>query len=253
MKIIGIIQARMGSSRLPGKVLADVSGLPMLARIIGRVSATPDLKDIVLATTTSPEDDDLADWVIANFVKVACFRGNENDVLDRFYQCAKLHHADLIVRITADDPLKDAEIIQKAIDYFYHEPLLDYCSNTIRPTYPEGLDIEVFKYSALERAWIEARLPSEREHVTPYIWKNTNMFNVRNFEYKRDLSNWRWTVDKPADLLLMDKIHQHFIDEPLVNFEKIIKYLDANLELIKLNDETIRNEGYIKSISGENL
>lgn len=253
MKIIAIIQARIGSTRLPGKVLADIAGVPMLARIIARVKATPDIDEIVLATTTSSEDDKLADWINSNSEKCLCFRGEENDVLDRFYQCAKLHQADLIVRVTADDPLKDAKVIQRAIDYFYREPLLDYCSNTMTPTYPEGLDIEVFKYSALERAWLEAKLPSEREHVTPYIWKNPNIFNLRNFEYKKDLSAWRWTVDKPVDLILMDKIHQHFINDPLVGFEEIIQYLEKNPELIKINNGIIRNEGYLISTNGENV
>jgi spore coat polysaccharide biosynthesis protein SpsF len=241
----------MGSTRLPDKVLADISGLPMLARIIERVSVTPDINEIVLATTTSPKDDRLIDWMNANFVHVTCFRGDESDVLDRFYKCAKLHRADLIVRITADDPLKDATIIQKAINYFFLDPTLDYCSNTIRPTYPEGLDVEVFKSSALEKAWLKAQLPSEREHVTPYIWKNVSLFKVQNFEYERDLSAWRWTVDRPVDLLFMDVIHKNFVGDLLVNFEKVIQYLDANPELIKINDEIIRNEGYLKAINGE--
>lgn len=251
MKVVAILQARMGSTRLPGKVLANLGGSPMLARVISRVLEAPDIDELVLATTTSLDDDELVNWMSASFGGGSYFRGNEEDVLDRFYQCAKLHHADLVVRITADDPLKDATIIQKAINYFYLDPLLDYCSNTINPTYPEGLDIEVFKYSALETAWLQARLPSEREHVTPYIWKNFSIFKVKNFKYTRDLSAWRWTVDKPADLILMNKIYENFHDNPLVNFEEVIQFLDANPDLIRINDGTMRNEGYLKSINGE--
>ncbi len=252
MNIVAIVQARMGSSRLPGKVLTEIAGVPMLARIIQRISATPDIDKIVVATTIAEEDDTLADWITEQGVAF-CFRGSENDVLDRFYQCAKLHNADLIVRVTADDPLKDPTIIQKAIDFFLFDPSLDYCSNTIKPTYPEGLDIEVFKYAAIERAWRDALLPSEREHVTPYIWKNINLFNILNFEYKRNLSSWRWTVDKPDDLKFINKILHHFKDDPLVNFEDVIQYLETNPDIIKINEGTVRNEGYIKSIREEIL
>lgn len=253
MKIVAIIQARMGSTRLPGKVLADISGSPMLKRIIERISVTPHIDQIVLATTTSQEDNSLAEWIANNFPQVECFRGDQFDVLDRFYQCAKLYNGKLIIRVTADDPLKDAAIIHRAIEYFFLNPTLDYCSNTIKPTYPEGLDIEVFKYSALERAWRESRLPSEREHVTPYIWKNSHLFNIQNFEYTRDLSKWRWTVDKPVDLIFINIIYQQFIEDPLVNFEKIIKYLDTNPEVSIINNGTVRNEGYLKSTNGEKI
>jgi spore coat polysaccharide biosynthesis protein SpsF len=251
MKIVAIIQARMKSTRLPGKVLEDIAGLPMIKRIITRVSTTPDIAKVIIATTTEPEDDILADWVASNYGKNACFRGSEHDVLDRYYRCANLFNADFIVRITADDPLKDSSIIQRAINYLYADPSLDYISNTIVPTYPEGLDVEVFKFAALERAWQEARLPSEREHVTPYIWKNKSLFNVKNFEYVRDLSSWRWTVDKPDDLYFINKLHELTIGDSLVHFEEIINYLDANPDLLKINSMTIRNEGYLKSINEE--
>ena len=253
MKIVAIIQARMSSTRLPGKVLSDIAGLPMLARIISRISTTPDIHEIVIATTKAPEDDILVDWICTNYEKQKYFRGNEHDVLDRFYQCAKFNGADIVVRITADDPLKDAGIIQKAINFFYADPSLDYCSNTIKPSYPEGLDIEVFRYTALELAWKSAILPSEREHVTPYIWKNTSIFNVKNFEYERDLSEWRLTIDKPIDLIIMNKILMNFVNDPLVKFEQIIEYLDKNPTLLEINSGTIRNEGYFKSMNDEKI
>jgi spore coat polysaccharide biosynthesis protein SpsF len=252
MKTIAIIQARMASTRLPGKVLSDIAGEPMLARIIQRVSATPAIDQIMVATTTTPEDDILANWV-TEVAALTCFRGEENDVLDRFYQCAMCHQGDLIVRVTADDPLKDPMIIQKAINFFDVIPSLDYCSNTVRPTYPEGLDIEVFSYSALERAWRESTLPSEREHVTPYIWKNASRFNVINFEHSRNLSDWRWTVDKPNDLEFMNRIFEHFRGQPLVSFQEVIEHIEMNPALFSINAGTIRNEGYLKSITGEAL
>jgi spore coat polysaccharide biosynthesis protein SpsF len=239
MKTVAIIQARMGSTRLPGKVLADIAGKPMLAWLIQRVSETPAINQIIVATTDAAVDDKLADWV-GRVAGLACFRGSEYDVLDRYYQCAKIYHADLIVRITADDPLKDSTVIQKAINFFAEIPYLDYCSNTIKPTYPEGLDIEIFRFSSLEKAWRESVLPSEREHVTPYIWKNSSIFNIKNFEYHRDLSGWRWTVDKPNDLEFMKRIFQYFKNTPLVNFEDVIRYVEANPCLTEINVGTIR-------------
>jgi spore coat polysaccharide biosynthesis protein SpsF len=250
VKTLAIIQARMASTRLRGKVLADVAGKPLLAWLIQRIAATPAIDQIVVATTDTADDDVLAKWV-NGVAGLECFRGSEHDVLDRFFQCAKRYQGNLVVRVTADDPLKDPTIIQKAIDYFRAEPSLDYCSNTIKPTYPEGLDIEVFRYGALEKAKLESTLPSEREHVTPYIWKNPSLFNIKNFEYRRDLSNWRWTVDKANDLEFVRKIFWHFKENPLVNFEDIINYLEQNPELMNINSGTMRNEGYFKSINEE--
>jgi len=249
---VAIIQARMASTRFPGKVLADIAGQPMLHWLIKRLSATESIDKIIVATTKTPADDELAEWVV-KATGLTCFRGSEYDVLDRFYQCAKMYEADLIIRVTADDPLKDASIIQKAIEIFLKSPSADYCSNTILPTYPEGLDIEVFRYLALEKAWKESTLPSDREHVTPYIWKNTSLFNVYNFEYERNLSDWRWTVDKPNDYKFINAIFKHFKNQPLVNFEEIIRYIEHNPELMNINMGTIRNEGYFKSIKNEIL
>lgn len=252
MKIAAIIQARMGSKRLPGKVLADIAGIPMIARVLQRVSRVRKLNHIIVATSTLVEDDILVNWIANNFPKCIIFRGSERDVLDRYYQCAKFYSVDLIIRITADDPLKDAGIIERAVDYFYGDDELDYCSNTISPTYPEGLDVEVFKYRALEIAWTESKLLSEREHVTPFIWKNTKIFKVKNFKYKKNLSHWRWTVDKAKDLEFMNKVYQNFSANPYINFEKIIKYIEQNPNIACINSGTIRNEGYLKSLIEDN-
>jgi spore coat polysaccharide biosynthesis protein SpsF len=250
MKILAIIQARMGSIRLPGKVLKNIHGVPMIERIIQRLLVLSDIDKIVVATTLLEEDNILVDWV-NNQSLAKCFRGNEIDVLDRFYKCAKSEGADIIVRVTADDPLKDPRIIQKAINFLYDNKSLDYCSNTINPTYPEGLDVEVFKFSALEKAWIESNLPSEREHVTPYIWKNPNIFKLYNFEYKKNLSDWRWTVDKEVDIEFMNRIYEYFSNEPLVHFESVIEYIEKNPFLLKINNKIIRNEGYLSSLIGD--
>jgi len=203
-KVVAIIQARMGSTRLPKKVLREFAGSSILDVILERISLSNNLDQIVLATTINDIDDKLEQW--ANKSGVLIHRGSEDDVLERFYESAKAFHADIIVRITADDPLKDAEIIDECLSYFYNDKDLDYCSNTLYPSYPEGLDIEAFRFRALEKAWKEAKLRSEREHVTPYIWKNENGFKIKQFSHDEDLSNWRWTVDNQTDFEFMQII-----------------------------------------------
>lgn len=249
MKVIAIVQARMGSTRLPGKVLADVHGRPMLQWLLDRVKAVSEIDEIVVATTTNPEDNILETWL--NSHGISCFRGSETDVLDRFVRCAESRAPELIVRVTADDPLKDPGIIRQAIAMVRDGDAIDYCSNTVNPTYPEGLDIEVFRYASLVRAHHEAKLPSEREHVTPYIWKHPEIFNLCSLEFHRNLSAWRWTVDKPADLEFVREIYRHFNDNPLVPFTKIIEHIENNPYLAEINAGSIRNEGYFKSLASE--
>jgi len=240
----------MGSSRLPGKVLADIAGKTMIERVVERTIAATLVDKVVVATTTLNEDDILVEH-ITNRKICEVFRGSVDDVLSRYYDCAKKHAADIVVRVTADDPLKDPQIINKAISLLHKNPLLDYCSNTIGPTYPEGLDIEVIRFCALERAYIEARLASEREHVTPYIWKHGNQFNLLNFMSDRDLQSWRWTVDTPADLEFLRRIYEEFKERPLVSYQSVVAWLDANPDIRMINSGIGRNLGYLKSIRSE--
>lgn len=248
MKVVAIIQARLGSTRLPSKVLVDLCGKPLLARVIERTKAARGIDQTVVATTTSPTDDALAAWVTQSG-QCEVFRGSEEDVLDRYHQCARLHGADLVVRVTADDPLKDPELIERGLALLAADPALDYCSNTLKPSYPEGLDIELFRFAALDRAHREAKLASEREHVTPYIWKHPDRFKVLNFAQDQDLSAWRWTVDKPEDLEFMREVFGHFAGEPLVSYRAIIPWLAEHPEIRSINANTVRNEGYLKSIA----
>ena len=249
MNAVAIIQARMGSTRLPGKVLADICGKPLLKRLIERVSATPGIDRVIVATTIDPADDVLVNWCDAQAVPV--FRGSVDDVLDRFWQCAQQHPAEFIIRVTADDPLKDPEIIAQALALCASSPEVDYASNTLKPTFPEGLDIEVVRFRTLERAAREAELPSEREHVMPYVWKHPDRFVLRAFTMQPDLSHWRWTVDKPADLELVRKIFAHFADQPLIGYQAVIAWLEHNPELLAMNAGTIRHEGYLKTLAAE--
>jgi spore coat polysaccharide biosynthesis protein SpsF len=249
LNAVAIIQARMGSTRLPGKVLADICGKPLLQRLIERVRATPGISRVVVATTTESADDVLADWCLTHEVPV--HRGSVDDVLDRFWQCAQQHPAEFIVRVTADDPLKDPEVIAQAMALCASAPEVDYASNTLQPTYPEGLDIEVVRFRTLERAAREATLPSEREHVMPYVWKHPDRFVLRGFGMKPDLSHWRWTVDKPSDLELVRRIFAHFADQPLVGHQAVIAWLNENPELLAINAGIIRHEGYFKTLATE--
>ncbi len=249
MRVVAIIQARMGSSRLPGKVLAEIDGQPLLGILISRVKSSKFLDQIVIATTTEKADDILCDWLINEGVEY--FRGSERDVLDRFWQCAKLYRADIIVRITADDPLKDSEIIDKALGMLKRSESVDYVSNTLKPTYPEGLDVEVFRFSALKKANAEATLASEREHVTPYIWKNRAKFKSLNFEMTPNLSDWRWTVDKSEDLEFVRSLLRLVGNDMSTGYQDLIETVNKNPLLRDINSSTVRNEGYLKSRAEE--
>ena len=249
LNAVAIIQARMGSTRMPGKVLADVVGQPLLLRLITRVRATPGIDQVVVATTTEQADNVLVDWCTDHSVPV--YRGSVDDVLDRIWRCAQEHPAEFIVRVTADDPLKDPSLIAQALALCASAPEVDYASNTLQPSFPEGLDIEVIRYRTLERAASEATLQSEREHVTPYVWKRSDRFVLRSFAMETDLSNWRWTVDKPVDLQFIRLIFTHFADQPLVSYKTVIAWLNEHPELMTINAGTIRNEGYYKTLAEE--
>lgn len=249
MNAVAIIQARMGSSRLPGKVLADIHGRPLIGRLIDRMRSVKELQQVIVATTTNTEDDVLVEWLVAH--DVPYFRGSCDDVLDRYYQCTLLHPSEFVVRVTADDPLKDPSLVSQAIHLCASSPEVDYASNTLTTSFPEGLDIEVVRFRALERAHREAKLPSEREHMTSYIWNHPERFVLRNFEMEPNLSHWRWTVDKPADLELVRRIFGHFSDKPLVGYREVIDWLNQHRELLQINAGTIRHEGYLKSLAAE--
>jgi len=246
MKIVAIIQARMGSTRLPGKTLVDIVGKPLLVHVIERIQASKTVNEIIVATTTNAEDQ--AILRLANQYHVSTYAGSVDDVLDRFYQAAKQVYADIIVRITADDPFKDPEVLDEIVKYFLSHPELDYVSNTIEPTYPEGLDIEVFSYKVLERTWEEAQLPSDREHVTPYIWKNPGKFRIANIKYKENLSHLRWTLDYEKDLFFARKVYSHLCHKGVFLMNDILTLLQAEPGFSDINQGIERNAGYKASL-----
>lgn len=208
-KTMAIIQARMGSSRLPGKVLMDISGKPMVWHVINRLKGCKWLDRIIVATSTSFKDDPVETFCRSN--EVLFFRGSEKDVLDRYYQAAKKYKANVVVRITADCPLIDPETVDRVIEgYLSRIDYFDVASNVIERTYPRGLDVEVFSFEALKKCWQTADKGYQREHVTPYFYENSDKFKMFNVKSSEDLSLHRWTVDEESDLTMVRKIFENF-------------------------------------------
>ncbi len=252
--VVAIVQARMSSERLPGKVLSDISGRSMLWHVVNRLHSVRNLDKVVLATSTDPSDDILVRW--AADAGVLLYRGSLDDVLARYHGAALAHGADTVVRVTADCPMIDPLLVERVIEDFLCRRSsgedVDYIG--LDSSFPDGLDTEVFSVEALERAFIEASLPSEREHVTPYIWKNTSAFNVRSMSHSEDLSHMRWTVDDARDLEFVRRIFAGFACPlRIFYFEEVLKFISANTGLLKINSSTMRNEGYSKSLTRDAL
>lgn len=252
--ILAIVQARMGSTRLPNKILMKLKQKPALLHVVERIRNTEKVDQIIVATTTNPEDDLVE--LFCNQHEILIYRGSSEDVLDRFYQSAlflELKQADTIVRITADCPLIDPRIIDQVIGKYEMEDV-DYACNTMPPTYPDGLDVEVFSFSSLERAWKEADLKSEREHVTPYIKNHPEIFKMSNLENEVDLSCHRWTLDEIDDYKLISNVYDNlYSEEALITTEAVLKFLKENPNIFELNQKIVRNEGYNKSLENDGL
>ena len=245
--ILAVLQARTSSSRLPNKVLSPILGRPMLERQIERVRRSRLIDRLIIATSDEKSDDPLAD--LCRQLKVDCFRGSLEDVLDRFYRAAEPHKAEHIVRLTGDCPLADPQVIDDVIT-FYLDGGYDYASNALRPTMPDGLDIEIFRFSALEKAWREARLPSQREHVTPFIHSQPQIFKLGSYTTEPDRSHLRWTVDEPADLAFVAEIYKRLYPRrPDFSTADILDLLDREPDLQKINSGFERNEGMKKSLA----
>jgi glutamate-1-semialdehyde 2,1-aminomutase/spore coat polysaccharide biosynthesis protein SpsF len=244
MRTVAIIQARMGSTRLPGKVLADIAGQPMLARVVERTSQAVTVDTVLVATSTNPGDDAIARYCAER--DMPCFRGDEQDVLDRFYQAARASKADVIVRITADCPLIDPAVIDQVVRLLGNEQA-DYATNVLRASFPEGMDVEAFTAAALERAWKEASKPSEREHVTPYL-RLSGQFKVRNVANPVDLSRHRWTVDQPEDLEFIRRIYAQANGKTTFGLQEILQFLQQRPDVAATQGRFVANEGYYKSL-----
>jgi spore coat polysaccharide biosynthesis protein SpsF len=232
MRRVAIIQARMGSTRLPGKVLKDICGETMLARVVARARRAATLDEVVVATTTLPEDEAVARE--AARLGAPAFRGDEQDVLDRYWRAAQEFRADVVVRITSDCPLIDREVVDKVGDVFAGASA-DYASNNMPPSYPRGLDVEVFTAAALARAWHEADKPYERVHVTPYIYQHPELFHLLPVVSAEDLSRQRWTVDTPEDLAFVRAVYERLGNSDLFSWRDVLALLAEEPGLAELN------------------
>jgi spore coat polysaccharide biosynthesis protein SpsF len=231
MKIVAIIQARMGSTRLPGKVLADIQGHPMLWHVVQRTRRASALDQIVVATTTQQADDPVADFCREHGWN--CFRGSEKDVLDRYYRAAGEYHAHAIVRVTSDCPLIDPEIIDKTVRSFLEESP-DYVSNSAVSSFPRGLDVEVVSLDALGAAWREAAADYQRAHVTPYLYENPGRFKILSVAADEDYSAHRWTVDTPEDLEFVRAVYSR-VERRDFSFADVLRLLEREPAIADIN------------------
>ncbi len=257
-RVVAIIQGRMGSSRLPGKIIADIAGQPMLQRVFIRTSRAVSVSQTLFATTTDPSDDPVAEY--CGFSGIPFTRGSLYDVLDRYYQTAKSAKADVIVRITADCPVIDPELIDKVVNTVISEQSsvngqpFDFVCNRLPPpyhrTYPIGLDIEACTFKSLERAWKEAKEPQHREHVMPYLYEGVELitdnrslhtgtslrgFNIALLHHTTDFGDYRWTVDTPEDLEFMRQVYSRFDGRDDFTWKEVLDLVHDHPELMKIN------------------
>lgn len=270
-KTVAIIQARMSSSRLPGKVLLDLAGKPMIQHVVERASRAHSLDSVLVATTSNPSDDPIADFAAS--ISVPCTRGSLHDVLDRYYQAAKANNAEIIVRITADCPLIDPEVIDQTVALIgitncavpNSQSLIpnlqfDFSCNRLPPpftrTFPIGLDVEACTFAALERAWTESKETFHREHVMPFIYEGTHLtpetphlthgtsqhgFHIAQLHHTPDYGNLRWTVDTPEDLTFIRKIFAHLRNKPDFTWYDVLQIVQEHPELTEIN-ATVRHK-----------
>jgi spore coat polysaccharide biosynthesis protein SpsF len=257
-RVVAIIQGRMSSSRLPGKILADIAGQPMLQRVFMRTSRAASVSQTLFATTTDPSDDPVAEY--CDFSGIPFTRGNLYDVLDRYYQAAKGAKADVVVRITADCPVIDPELIDKVVNTVISEQssvngeLFDFVCNRLPPpyhrTYPIGLDIEACTFKVLEQAWKKAKEPQHREHVMPYFYEGVELitenrllhtgisprgYNIALLHHTTDFGDYRWTVDTPEDLEFMRQVYNRFDGRDDFTWKEVLDLVHDNPELMKIN------------------
>ena len=235
----------MGSSRLPGKVMMKIDGKnSILYYVVTQLRCCKNVQKFVVATTKNKEDDVIEEFS-TNF-DVSFFRGDAEDVLDRYYQCSKKFSFSSIVRITADNPLIDPQIVDKVIETF-QSGNYDYVTNCLIRTFPYGTEVEVFSFNALEKAWKNAKKPSEREHVTPYFYNNKEKFKMFNVINSENLSHLRWTVDREEDLKLVMMIVRKIHNRPMLT-KDIINLFSKESDLININKNLVPKEGYLKSL-----
>lgn len=238
--ILALLQARMSSTRLPGKVMQPILGKPMILHQIDRIGRSKLIDKLILATSDDSSDDDLAKTCKGHGATV--FRGSLNDVLDRFYQAALPEEAEHILRLTGDCPITDPGVIDKVIQY-HLDGNFEYTSNVHPPTWPDGLDVEVFRAKALEEAWLHAHEDFDREHATPWIYKRSDCY-LGNLESPTDLSKLRWTVDEPEDLVFIRKVFEGLYPvNQEFNLDDVLDFINTNPNIQAINERFWRNAG----------
>lgn len=249
MKSLAILQARVSSSRLPGKVLLPILGEPMLFRQIERIRRAGRIDHLIVATSIDRSDDALVEACVAR--DIPCARGSLDDVLDRFVKCALPYQPEIVVRLTGDCPLADPQLIDAMLQGF-EDCGYDYLTNANPPTFPDGLDVEVMRFSCLMETHREAKLPSEREHVTPFLRAHPERFRLGNHAAEVDRSGLRWTVDEEQDLAFVRSVYQRLYPEkPDFSTDDILGLLADNPQLQLLNSRFERNEGLKKSLQDD--
>ncbi|MCX6057536.1 MAG: glycosyltransferase family protein [Chloroflexi bacterium] len=252
-KVVAIIQGRMSSSRLPGKILADISGQPMLTRVYTRTSRAQTLDEVIFATTTDTSDDPVAEY--CDFSGIPFTRGSLFDVLDRYYQTASQAKADVVVRITADCPVIDPELIDNVVKAISSDQSsVDFAANRLPPprtrTYPIGLDVEACTFKVLKKAWKEAKEPQHREHVMPFFYEGVKLitenqsmqtglsprgFNIAILQHITDFGDYRWTVDTPEDLEFMREVYSRFAGRDDFTWKEVLDLVHDEPQLMEIN------------------
>ncbi|NFG60636.1 glycosyltransferase family protein [Clostridium sp. CMCC3677] len=237
MKVVCIVQARVGSTRLPGKVLKEICGKTVLEHDVNRLKLVPNIDEIVIATTVESQDDRIL--YEANRLGVKCFRGSENDVLSRYYFAAKENNADIVIRVTSDCPCLDYKILEDMINVFLSKVNnFDYMNNTIDKTYPRGYDIEIFSFYALKMAFNNTVKDYEREHVTPYLYDLNNNFRILSYKNLKDYSRYRVTLDTEEDFQVIKAIYEVlFKEKGYFLLEDAVDFLEKNYDIAQINAE----------------
>ena len=246
MKIITIIQARMSSTRLPGKIMLPILGKPLLLRMIERVQKAQLVGKLVVATSYNSDDDEIEKFCAEN--NLTCFRGNLTDLLDRYYQAGKKFSADAVVKTPSDCPLIDPNVIDKVIEHYIKNDDLDFVSNLHPATYPDGNDVEIMSFASLECAWKDATKEYEREHTTPFIWEHDDVFKIGNVAWETGLdysASHRWTIDFPEDYEFIRKVYEELYPaNPKFSLNDILLLLKAKPEIAEINSQYLGRYWY---------
>lgn len=243
MTVNAIIQARCGSTRFPNKVFAEIDGKSLLWHVVNRLKYAKRIDNIIIATTTNSKDDVIEDWCLDEQIK--CFRGSENDVLNRYYNASLSFPSDVVFRVTADDPFKEPGVIDQVIGKLIDEEL-DLATNNFPPSFPEGLDCEAFGFKVLEMMEKTTQDPFEREHVTQYVYHNPDKFKIGNIASKRHLSLYRWTIDNEKDYDMVKAIYakRKNGNNGMLLMDEILEILNQNPEIAKINSDVKRSAMY---------